>query len=322
VNTKRLTTLELDFAIEILQKGGTVAIPTETVYGLAADATNEAAVRKIFHAKGRPAANPLIVHVATAADIERFATIEHAWIRNVIDRFSPGPISFVLKSLPGLATSVTAGLDTVAIRIPDHPLLSELLKASQLALAAPSANRSGRPSPTTWQAVIQDLDGLIDAVICDEPCRVGIESTVIDATHDSPIILRPGAITLEDLQTVAPNSRFAVEHKDETARSPGTQFRHYKPIARVVIVDGVNQINPTEDEGFAIIGLSQDMTSSVTQRAKLKQACQTVDEYVRDIFQFFRRADEAGCSTIYCLSVEEIGLAVALMDRLRRASAE
>ncbi len=227
--TRQINPDAIDQAIDILQRGGILGVPTETVYGLAADATNELAVQSIFAAKQRPQENPLIVHVVGIELAQRFVSIGHQWIWDCLELFSPGPISYVLPYTGGLAPSVTAGLPTVAIRIPNHTCFFSLLQQSRLPLAAPSANRSGRPSATTWQAVLEDLDGLIEGVICGEPCQHGIESTVIDATGPAPVILRSGAITLETLQKVAPNACLATPDSHLSKRSPGTRFRHYQP---------------------------------------------------------------------------------------------
>ncbi len=319
-STRRIIASNFREAITLLNSGGVVAVPTETVYGLAADATNESAVQAIFKAKQRPAENPLIVHLANIELAQRFATIEHDWIWRCIERFSPGPISFVLPYTGGLAKSVTAGLSTVAVRIPSHPTFRELLDHSSLALAAPSANRSGRPSATTWQAVIEDLDGTIDAVICDEPCRYGVESTVIDATTETPIILRSGAISLEQVQSVAPNTKMATHASELSHRSPGTRFRHYKPQAAVHIIDNLTEI-PLEQaaDRCAVIGLNNDLLD-VGSTYKLVEACEDVEHYARCLYDFFRRCDAARCLHIYCQSVPIVGIGRALMDRLSRAS--
>ncbi|HEX9951024.1 MAG TPA: L-threonylcarbamoyladenylate synthase, partial [Rubricoccaceae bacterium] len=208
-----------------------------------------------------------------------------------------------------LPDAVTAGRRTVAVRIPDHPAALALIRAAGAPLVAPSANRSGRPSPTTWQAVRDDLDGRIDAVLTGAPTRVGLESTVVDVTGDVPVVLRPGAVTLADLRRVAPDTREATVH-DDLARSPGTRHRHYAPRARVRLVD----LPDPAAEG-AYIGLDPPGAGYA-----LAETCASVEDYARAAFAFFRRADDLGVARIDVQRVPDDGLGRALMDRLRRAA--
>lgn len=187
-------------AAALLKSGSAVAFPTETVYGLGADATNEAAVSKIFQAKGRPEDNPLIAHVATKSQLTRLVDSYPPFVDKLIDEFVPGPLTFVLPSNGTCVKNVTAGLSTIAVRIPDHPVAQELLKVSDIPIAAPSANISGKPSPTTGNHVWADLHGKIAGILDGGPTGVGVESTVIDCTDEIPIILRPGGITKEQLE--------------------------------------------------------------------------------------------------------------------------
>lgn len=304
----------------MLSLGGVVAVPTETVYGLAANAADAHAVSKIFAAKERPAENPLIVHLADVTLLDQFARIDHQWVWDCIDRFSPGPISYVLPYSGGLAPQVTAGLTTLAVRFPKHDTFQDILREGNLALAAPSANRSGRPSATTWQSVIADLDGRIDGVVCDVPCHWGLESTVIDATTDTPIILRPGAISLEQLKTVVPNAINSESNNKLQHRSPGTRFKHYQPAAKVYVIEDVAsalvQFNNARCAAIGVFTAEQITAPNLV----LAENCRDLSHYAQRLFEFFREADSAQCEIILCQNVPESGIGAALMDRLRRAA--
>lgn len=294
----------------MLRRGGLAAFPTETVYGLGADATDADAVAAVFAAKGRPADNPLIVHVARAEDTAALADVPPL-ARALFEAFAPGPLTLVLPSRGVLPAAVTAGLDTVAVRVPALALARELIGAAGVPVVAPSANRSGRPSPTTWEAVRDDLGGRIDAVLVGPPTVVGIESTVVDATGSVPVVLRPGSVTLSDLRRVAPGAREAEDRLDDAARSPGTRHRHYAPRTPVNILWGPHP----PPRGAAYIGLERPPGVYA-----LVLSCRTVEEYAHGLYDFFRRADAAGVTRIDAQPVREVGLGRALMDRLRRAS--
>ena len=321
MKTKLLMPEEIDQAIAILRDGGILGVPSETVYGLAGDATKANALTKIFDAKDRPAANPLIVHVASIDQIQLYADIHFDWVFKCLELFSPGPLSIVLPYKQGLAAAVRGGLPTVAFRIPAHATFLNLLQQSQLPLAAPSANRSGRPSGTTWQAVLQDLDGRIDGIVCDTPSQWGLESTVVDATTQIPIILRHGAVTLEQLQSVAPKSRLSQPDDGKSDRSPGTRFRHYQPRAKVVVTEDFARLTlPIENaKKIAAIGFESQLDCR-DSRFELVKVCSDVELYAQSLFEFFRRCDDNQIDTIYCQAVECTGLGRALADRLKRAS--
>ena len=292
----------------MLRRGGLAAFPTETVYGLGAVATDARAVAAVFEAKGRPADNPLIVHVVDVAAVVAITELSGT-ARALLAAFAPGPLTLVLPLTAALPDAVTAGRPTVAVRIPDHPAALALLRATAAPLVAPSANRSGRPSPTTWQAVRADLDGRIDAVLTGAPTRVGLESTVVDVTGAVPVVLRPGAVTLADLRRVAPGTREA-SGQDDVSRSPGTRHRHYAPRARVRLVDA-----PEPAAGAAYIGLAAPPPGYA-----LAEPCASVEAYAHAAFAFFRRADALGLARIDAQRVPDDGLGRALMDRLRRAA--
>ena len=306
-----LFTTSVSRAAAVLRRGGTVAFPTETVYGLGASALDGAAVAAVFRAKGRPADNPLIVHVADAADADALADVTDAAAR-LWAAFAPGPLSLVLRQRGGLPAAVTAGLGTVALRVPGHETARALIAEAGVPLVAPSANRSGRPSPTAWEAVRDDLGGRIDAVLQGPPSAVGLESTVVDATGPVPVVLRPGAVSLEALRSVVPATvALAALAGDAPARSPGLRHRHYAPTARVRLVERGSQPGPDA----AYIGLAPPAPGYAAEAV-----CPDVEAYARRLFSFFRAADAAGLAWIDAQAVPDVGLGRALMDRLRRAA--
>ena len=268
---------------------------------------------RVFEAKGRPSDNPLIVHVAAAAEADAVAHVTQVG-RRLFAAFAPGPLTVVLPVRPGLPEAVTAGLDTVAVRVPSAPLAVAVLRAAG-PLVAPSANRSGRPSPTTWQAARDDLDGRVDAVLQGPPTAVGIESTVVDATGAAPVVLRPGAVTLDALRALFPDARaLGADGGDLHKRSPGTRHRHYAPRARVRLVASLDHAEPSPEAAW--VGLDAPPAGYA-----LAVVCADVEDYARRLFDLFRRADAAGLGRIDAQAVGESGLGVALMDRLRRAAA-
>src|SRR5690625_1956588 len=226
---------KIEEAKQLVIKGEVVAFPTETVYGLGADATNEHAIQKIFSAKGRPADNPLILHVATTGQLEKLVKMIPSYVYDLIEHFSPGPITYVLESNGTVAPSVTGGLTTIGVRIPNHPTALELLKTCHFPLAAPSANVSGKPSPTSATHVIEDLEGIIAGVIDGGDAYGGIESTVVDCTKKIPTILRLGAITPDDIQKVVGNVKVMSDDISNGPKSPGLKYKHYAPEVPLVL---------------------------------------------------------------------------------------
>ncbi|MDZ4848586.1 MAG: L-threonylcarbamoyladenylate synthase [Pirellulaceae bacterium] len=323
--TLRLDPNQYSQAAEILRRGGTVAFPTETVYGLGADATNASAIQALFTAKGRPSDNPLIVHLRHVEQLNACCRVIPDVAYRFMAAFCPGPLTIVLPKQPSIVDGVTAGLDTVAVRFPSHPTAQKILEAAGLPIAAPSANQSGRPSATTWQAVLEDLDGRIDAVMCDGATDIGLESTVLDLSQSHPIILRHGAITLEQLRDVEPTTSLRSSLDSNRPNSPGLRHRHYQPRCNVVLCDGPDEIKErtsrqeVKHSKTAYIGLSAP--NGDREIAMLKH-CQSLDDYARFFFDFFRQCDAAGIETIYCQRVEEVGLGRAMMDRLRRAAGD
>lgn len=303
-------------AADVLRAGGVVAFPTETVYGLGADAFQPDAVRAVFAAKGRPADNPLIVHVAHPDQIDAVASVRSPVAQRLIEAFFPGPLTLVLPRRAEVPGVVTGGLDTVGVRMPAHPVARAFLTACATPVAAPSANRSGRPSPTTWEAVRADLDGRIPCILRGPRAEVGLESTVVLCRDAAPLVLRAGAVTLDALRQVVPTTRLADAAEDARRHSPGTRYRHYAPDARVVLVDAPEDAEP--DPAHAYIGLGAPPRAA---RFGLVAVCPDVGAYAHELFDFFRRCDAAGLRRICCQRVPPEGLGLALLDRLERAAA-
>lgn len=308
-------THSVDVAARYIISGEVVAFPTETVYGLGANVFDEDAIEKIFLAKGRPSDNPLIAHIGSLSQLDLLADDVSPTAAKLIDGFFPGPLTIVLPKRDDVPEIATAGLDTIGVRMPLHQLALQFIRACRFPLVAPSANLSGKPSPTTWQAVKADLDGRIACILQGEPTEVGLESTVVDCTGNVPLVLRAGAITLEQLQDVIPTTQLAQHQTNTPARSPGLKYKHYAPHARVVIIEDVNTAIPTDDAAF--IGLHLPPHADVLQRT---QICAEIGEYAQRLFQFFRDCDAAGIRVIYCEAVSEMGLGLALMDRIKRAA--
>lgn len=299
----------------MIRAGGLVAFPTETVYGLGADATNTDAVRRIFEAKGRPGDNPLIIHIADREQIAFVARDIPAGAQQIVEAFFPGAITIVLARSNLISSVATAGLETVGIRMPAPRGTRAFLRACGRPVAAPSANLSGRPSPTTWQAVASDLNGRIDCILQGPPSAVGLESTVVDCTGSSPVILRAGAVSLEELRSVTPDAEMATT-SDTLERSPGTRHRHYAPDARVVVVEDVDAL-PSDDPDAAYIGRSD---LGPLRRLGAVRVCSSVEQYAHELYAFFWQCDQAGIRTIYCENVPDTGLGRAIRDRLARAA--
>jgi L-threonylcarbamoyladenylate synthase len=299
-------------AASFIKRGGTVAFPTETVYGLGANVFDDAAIEKIFTAKRRPADNPLIVHVASVGQVGEVVNEITESARLLIDRFFPGPLTVILKKDRRVPAIATAGLDTVGVRMPRLDITNKFLEACGVPVAAPSANLSGRPSPTTWQAVAEDMDGRIDCILQGGMTKTGLESTVVDCTGEIPVVLRSGLVTLEQLHEIIPATRLSGD-LDATRRSPGTQHRHYKPDAKVILIEHPDAVEKAA--GTAYIGLGSSITPFDHQHI-----CKDAEEYARSLYEFLRESDRRGIHTIYCQEVIESGIGRALMDRLRRAS--
>jgi L-threonylcarbamoyladenylate synthase len=310
---RTLITTSYKAASDFISRSSVAAFPTETVYGLGANAYESDAVKKIYAAKGRPSDNPLIVHVGSVEQIPSVVSSIPKYAERLIAEFFPGPLTLVLPKNKRISSLVTAGLPTVGVRIPDHLLAQKFLKECGLPVAAPSANLSGSPSPTTWQAVKNDLNGRIPCILKGDPSRVGVESTVVDCTGSSPVILRAGGVTLEQLREVIPSTRLQ-KQQTKVPKSPGVKYRHYSPFAYVFIVSGVSETVPMKRSAY--IGLR----SIGTNGFGMKKICRNEKEYAHSLFHFFRECDAHDMETIYCEQVSEDGIGLALMDRIRKAA--
>lgn len=319
-------------AAEILKNGGLVGIPTETVYGLAANALDGKAVAKIFEAKGRPSDNPLIVHIADFSDIERFNLVSEIpdTAKLLAKHFWPGPLTVIMKKSDVIPDEVSAGLDTVAIRFPSHPTAREIIRRSSVPLAAPSANLSGSPSPTTALHVMSDLDGRIDAVVDGGMSDVGLESTVITLAGDVPRVLRPGGITLEQLKAVLGRVELdnAVLHKlakGAKAASPGMKYKHYAPKADVILLkcsdrEYIDYVNKNSDEHTAALCCDEDIKLLNVRCFSLgKRNDYSVQAH--RLFDELRRIDEDNTvKTVYSRLPSLEGVGMAVYNRLIRAA--
>jgi len=314
-------------AAAILRKGGLVAFPTETVYGLGADALNAEAVEHVFQAKGRPMDNPLIVHIADRDQLFELADeIPEKGLR-LAKEFWPGPLTLVVNKTFLVPDVVTAGQKTVAVRVPDHPVALALIAAVGSGIVGPSANISGRPSPTTGEHVFADLKGRIDMVLDTGPTEIGIESTVVDVTIDPPAILRSGGLYKESLEDIVGPVRYASEG-ELLRRSPGTRHRHYAPKAEVVLVKEGDMKGLTDNlQKFRQKGKTVGCIVHSHALAKVESGDYfrilptPIEFFARYLFRTFREFDEGGIQVILVETVAEKGLGAAVMDRLRRAAA-
>lgn len=309
-------------AATLLRAGRLVAFPTETVYGLGADATSAAAVSGIFEAKGRPADNPLIVHVADIDEVFRVAATITPLARELAEQWWPGPLTLVLPARPDLPRVTTGGLDSVGVRVPAHPVALELLKVADLPLAAPSANRSGRPSPTTAHHVLSDLGDVISAVLDGGATRIGVESTVVDARGERPVVLREGGVTREQLGLAAPAGETNAAVAD-TAASPGTRYRHYSPNVPVVVAAAGRGLKVALDAaaGGVFVGLVGTEPAADDDGIATLATFGNAEDLAAVLYDALRRAEMVGVELVVVEGVAEAGVGRAVMDRLRRAAA-
>ncbi len=323
----------IDRAAARLRDGGLVVFPTETVYGIGGDATSADAAGAIYAAKGRPSDNPLIIHIATPEDAEKYAVTSETYYK-LAAQFMPGPLTVILPKKDTVPSAVTGGLDTVAIRCPAHPVASALIRAAGVPIAAPSANTSGKPSPTLAAHVIEDLDGKVDIIIDGGECEVGLESTIVALHGEDGVLLRPGAITYDALccvcktVTVAPAVTAALA-ENERVLSPGMKYRHYAPNASLVLLDGEEERvlsfmkNAAKDKTVGIICYDEEQALfekqatifSIGEKADLKTQAHRLFAVLRQL------NDHQGLSTVYAHLPPKEGLGLALYNRLIRAAA-
>ena len=324
-------------AARLFREGQLVAFPTETVYGLGADALNETAVRSIFSAKGRPADNPLIVHIHDRHQLTDLCDIP-SMAEDLMDAFWPGPLTLLFPRKRTVPDVVTAGLPTVAIRMPSHPVAVAMLKTCDLPIAAPSANRSGRPSPTTAAHVFEDLSGAIPLIIDGGFCQVGLESTVLDLCHGEATILRPGGITREMLEKVL-NHEVALAGSilrplkpDEVALSPGMRYRHYAPRGTVTLVTGPEtnvlsslrklfEQEKAEGRKTCVLCFSEHVDVLSDCNPHDLGSSRNYDEIARNLFDILRSLDAEGMEAVFSEVIPPEGIGLAVMNRLGRAAA-
>lgn len=320
---------QIQEAAQLLRDGEVVAFPTETVYGLGANALSDKAVEEIFFAKGRPSDNPLIVHIATEGQLDGIVTEIPSVAKKLMDAFWPGALTIILPKKDGLSEKVTAGLKTVGVRMPSHPVALALLQEANIPVAAPSANRSGRPSPTTAQHVYDDLKGRIAGVIDGGATGVGVESTVVDCTGKIPVILRPGGVTREQLEEVVGTVKVDAALKDEkiAPKSPGMKYTHYAPDAPLIIIEGRKEflqgiVDKDRHDGKKVgvlttaenqHGYDADVVIACGERKDLSSVAQHLYEALRDF-------NDYDLDVIYSESFTDKGIGQAVMNRLTKAS--
>lgn len=336
IKTEILTNGEQDLqrAAELLRQGELVVFPTETVYGLGANALDAEAVKKIFQAKGRPTDNPLIIHIAQIADFYKFAREINPKAQALIDNFCPGPLTLVLPKAAGIPDNVTANLDSVAIRMPSLLVAQQLIARAGVPIAAPSANTSGRPSPTCTQDVLEDLKDKIAAIIMGENSTIGLESTVVDCTTAQPKLLRPGAITLDQLEAIV--GRIDVDASIQTftavatPKSPGMKYKHYAPQAKMYVWE---ELSATEIARFIRQELARKPKIAVLVSTEVAQqlpevACQLlvwgklseVEKLAEQLYAVLRQFDRAQVEAIYAQGVPAQGMGLAIMNRMRKSA--
>ncbi|AFA47020.1 L-threonylcarbamoyladenylate synthase [Acetobacterium woodii] len=319
----------------LIKNGGTVVFPTETVYGLGADALNPQAIKKIFAAKGRPDDNPLIVHIADLNDVQRLVAEIPEKAKTLMKVFWPGPLTIIMEKAAVIPTEVTAGLNTVGVRFPDHPIAQAFIKTAGCPIAAPSANRSGRPSPTQGKHVLEDLDGRVDGIILSSDAELGLESTVIDMTIDPPVVLRPGDITLAELREVLGEVKVSTNVTEnvipEKVSSPGMKYTHYSPNGDLVVVKGtateirekiIKLLSNYKGKPMTIGVLASNETMADYQEGLIISLGSQSDpgEMAKNLFARLRTFDELGVEKIYAEDIPLNNETLALINRLYKAA--
>lgn len=326
----------LEPAASALRAGLTVAFPTETVYGIGADALNPEAVLKIFEAKNRPADNPLIVHITDLKDLNNLVSEVSEDAKRLMDAFWPGPLTMILPKAAGVSEAVTAGLDTVGVRMPSHAVAKRLIELAGCPVAAPSANVSGRPSPTCGRDVADDLTGRVSVIVYGSDATIGLESTVVDATGDEPVILRPGGVTLEMIQSLLGKGRYDEKlnqklEAGEKPKSPGMKYTHYAPKAKVSVFVGsleavemaIKQaVKGANDKGLKAGVLCVDeLLGHFDGQVELSLgSIQDPDTAASRLFTLLREFDRYGVDEVFAVGYSEVGMGKALMNRLIKAA--
>lgn len=324
----------LNYPAKVLKEGGLVAFPTETVYGLGCNALDEEAITKIFEVKGRPGDNPLIVHISEIEMLDSLVKDYSGIVKKVISKFWPGPLTIVFRSSDLVPSAVTAGLDTVAIRMPSNAIAQKLIEIADVPVAAPSANLSGKPSPTSAKHVIDDLSGKIECIIDGGDCEVGLESTVLDMSSNQPTILRPGGVTIEELRNVIPSVIYdeALKNLELIPKSPGMKYVHYSPEAEVYILENFDS-SPESIENIEKI-IKNDFSDKKVGFMGSKSFVKSFEKYYgislgnqndfnqigSNLFRALRTFDEQSVDIVISESFELIGVGHAIMNRLRKSA--
>ena len=328
----------IEHAGRIIREGGLVAFPTETVYGLGADAMNPDAAARIYEAKGRPSDNPLIAHIADFEQVEELARRVPEEARRIMEAFWPGPLTIIFLKRPEVPDGTTGGLPTIAVRMPSHPVAAQLIRESGRIIAAPSANTSGRPSPTDAAHVYEDMKGRIPLILDGGPVEIGIESTILDMTGDSPVILRPGYISPKSLSNVYgkpvmidPAVAARTMRKDVRAKAPGMKYRHYAPKGRLVLVEGpaeavtaaINAFSAKDHREGHLVGVIASAETAGSYRADVVREAgsrEDPESVAAGLYRVLREMDELSCDRIYSESFFDEELGEAIMNRLLKAA--
>jgi len=325
-------------AAEVIRSGGLVAFPTETVYGLGANALDPKAILKVFRAKGRPPDNPLIIHIESSDALLEVTSRIPEWLWDVLRKVWPGPVTFVLNKSPKIPKEATGGKDTVAVRVPSHPVALSLIKEAGVPIAAPSANKSGRPSPTLGDHVVEDLgdSGLVDILIDAGPTFLGVESTVVDVTRDPPILLRPGPFTVEDLEEVLGREIIIPPFakglgEAEEALSPGMKYKHYSPSTPLILIECPSQegiletlrrlIQENKDKRICLL-ITEETRKHLGVDVPIIVLGSRDDVYgiARNLFDALRKLDKLNVDLGIIEGINDVGIGLAIMNRLRKAS--
>ena len=325
----------IEEAGKVIRNGGTVAFPTETVYGLGANALDDEAVRKIFIAKGRPQDNPLIIHVSTKEISELVKDVPEV-AQKIIDKFWPGPLTVILEKKDIIPNVTSANLNTIGIRMPNSEIALKLIELAERPIAAPSANISGRPSPTEVERCVEDLNGRVDYIIGGESSDIGVESTIVDCTVNPPLVLRPGGITLEMLKEINPEIELdkALKSKpndDFKPKAPGMKYKHYAPNAHLKKIKGKNEktieiINEIVENyiekgnDIAILTTNENLNKFNNGKVISLGSENDLKEIAKNLFEALRKCDDLGVQYILCQGFEENGVGLAIMNRLNKAA--
>lgn len=325
----------IEEAGKVIRNGGTVAFPTETVYGLGANALDDEAVRKIFIAKGRPQDNPLIIHVSTKEISELVKDVPEV-AQKIIDKFWPGPLTVILEKKDIIPNLTSANLNTIGIRMPNSEIALKLIELAERPIAAPSANISGRPSPTEVERCVEDLNGRVDYIIGGESSDIGVESTIVDCTVNPPLVLRPGGITLEMLKEINPEIELdkALKSKpndDFKPKAPGMKYKHYAPNAHLKIIKGKNEktieiINEIVENyiekgnDVAILTTNENLNKFNNGKVISLGSENDLKEIAKNLFEALRKCDDLRVQYILCQGFEENGVGLAIMNRLNKAA--